>query len=377
MKLAHISDLHLGKKLDNFSLIEDQQHILAQIIDTALSEGCDGILIAGDVYDKSMPSAEAVKLFNEFLTNLSKTPLAVYIISGNHDSSERVNYASEILKAANIHIGAVYDGKPEIITVSDGYGELDICLMPFVKPSTVKGSYPDAVIDSYTDMMRVVIEKSGIDKSRRCVMVCHQFITGASTCDSEYASVGTLDNIDASVFEGFDYVALGHIHSPQNIAENVRYCGSPLKYSVSEIDQKKSVTIVELKGKNDVSVYEKQLVPLREMIPLKGSYDRLMERSFYEGLDLDDFFSITLTDEDEIPYVMNKLRNVYKYIVSLSYDNIRTRTESMINGEVSTETRSPLELFSSLFRQQWGRDMSDEQNEYINRMIEEIWEDEE
>lgn len=377
MKLAHISDLHLGKKLDNFSLIEDQEHILAQIIDTALSEGCDGILIAGDVYDKSMPSAEAVKLFNEFLTNLSKTPLAVYIISGNHDSSERVNYASEILKAANIHIGAVYDGKPEIITVSDGYGELDICLMPFVKPSTVKGYYPDAVIDSYTDMMRVVIEKSGIDKSRRCVMVCHQFITGASTCDSEYASVGTLDNIDASVFEGFDYVALGHIHSPQNIAENVRYCGSPLKYSVSEIDQKKSVTIVELKGKNDVSVYEKQLVPLREMIPLKGSYDRLMERSFYEGLDLDDFFSITLTDEDEIPYVMNKLRNVYKYIVSLSYDNIRTRTESMINGEVSTETRSPLELFSSLFRQQWGRDMSDEQNEYINRMIEEIWEDEE
>ncbi|HCJ41606.1 exonuclease SbcCD subunit D [uncultured Ruminococcus sp.] len=377
MKLAHISDLHLGKKLDNFSLIENQEHILAQIIDTALSEGCDGILIAGDVYDKSIPSAEAVKLFNEFLTNLSKTPLAVYIISGNHDSSERVNYASEILKAANIHIGAVYDSKPEIITVSDGYGELDICLMPFVKPSTVKGYYPDAVIDSYTDMMRVVIEKSGIDKSRRCVMVCHQFITGASTCDSEYASVGTLDNIDASVFEGFDYVALGHIHSPQNIAENVRYCGSPLKYSVSEIDQKKSVTIVELKGKNDVSVYEKQLVPLREMIPLKGSYDRLMERSFYEGLDLDDFFSITLTDEDEIPYVMNKLRNVYKYIVSLSYDNIRTRTESIINGEVSTETRSPLELFSSLFRQQWGRDMSDEQNEYINRMIEEIWEDEE
>ena len=157
MKLAHISDLHLGKKLDNFSLIENQEHILAQIIDTALSEGCDGILIAGDVYDKSIPSAEAVKLFNEFLTNLSKTPLAVYIISGTHDSSERVNYASEILKAANIHIGAVYDSKPEIITVSDGYGELDICLMPFVKPSTVKGYYPDAVIDSYTDMMRVMV----------------------------------------------------------------------------------------------------------------------------------------------------------------------------------------------------------------------------
>lgn len=377
MKLAHIADLHLGKRLDNFSLFEDQQHILAQIIDIALKECCDGILIAGDVYDKSMPSAEAVRLFNDFLTKLSKTDLSVYIISGNHDSPERVDYASEMLKKADIHICAEYNGKPDIVTVSDGYGELDICLMPFVKPSTVRAYHPDAEIESYTDMMRTVIMESGIDLDRRCVMVCHQFITGSSTCDSEYAAVGTLDNIDASVFEGFDYVALGHLHSPQNVGKNARYSGTPLKYSVSEIAHKKSVTIVELKGKGEVEISTVPLTPLRDMIPLKGRYDSLMSQEFYKDLDLDAFYSITLTDEDEIPYVLNKLRTVYKNIVSLNYDNIRTRTETVITGEVSTETKSPLELFSSLFTQQMGREMDEAQSEYVRSLIEEIWGNEE
>ncbi|MBQ8966424.1 exonuclease SbcCD subunit D [Ruminococcus sp.] len=375
MKFAHISDLHLGKRLDNYSLIEDQRHILSQIIKIALDEGCDGILIAGDIYDKASPSAEAVKLFDEFLTELSRTSLSVYIISGNHDSAERINYGREIMEKADIHIAAEYDGKLSVVTVEDEYGSLDICMLPFLKPSMVRHYHEDHEIASYTDMIRAVIESSGIDKSRRCLMMCHQFISGAATCDSEYLNVGTLDNVDANVFEGFDYVALGHIHGPQEPAKNVRYCGTPLKYSGSEIKHKKSVTIVELKGKNDVSVSTVPLVPLRDMHEIKGKYDEIMDKSFYEGKDLDDFYYITLTDNDEILNVMQRLRTVYKNIVKLTFDNERTRTTSQVKRVENTASRSPFELFAGLYKEQNGVDLDEEQAEYIQSMISRIWGD--
>lgn len=377
MKLAHISDLHLGRRLGSYQLIEDQRYILSQIADIAVKEGCEGILIAGDIYDKSAPSAEAVKLFDEFLTALCKAGLSVYIISGNHDSPERINYGREIMSAANIHICADYDGKLCVIGAEDDYGELDICLLPFVKPSYVRAFHPDEEIRTYTDMMRTIIKNSGVDLNRRCLLMCHQFITGASTCDSEYLSVGTLDNIDAEVFEGFDYVALGHIHGPQNTAKNIRYCGTPLKYSRSESNHKKSVTIVELKEKNDVSVTTAALKPLHDLREISGKYDELMSRKFYEELGTEDFFYITLTDSEDIPNVMQKLRTVYKRIVQLNYDNDRTRRLSMVTGAADTDKKTPLELFSALFAEQNGCDMSEEQREYVTGLIDEIWGDEE
>lgn len=377
MKLAHISDLHLGRRLGGYPLMEDQRHILSQIADIAVNEGCDGIVIAGDIYDKSAPSAEAVGLFDEFLTRLSKTSLTVYIISGNHDSPERIGYGREILSGADIHICADQGSGLRIIRTEDGYGELDICLMPFVKPPYVRALYPDEKIESYTDMMRVTIERSGVDLSRRCLIICHQFITGAATCDSEYISVGTLDNIDAEVFEGFDYVAAGHIHGPQSIGKNIRYCGTPLKYSSSESGHSKSVTIVELKEKGNVSVNTLPLTPLREVREICGKYDELMSREFYQSFGREDFCYITLTDDEDIPNVMQKLRTVYPRIVQLSYDNSRTRKISMVTAAAQTDTKTPYELFSALFAEQNGCGLSPEQEEYVRELIDQIWGDEE
>ncbi|MCR5021382.1 exonuclease SbcCD subunit D [Ruminococcus sp.] len=375
MRFAHVSDLHLGKRLGSYTLIEDQRYILSQIADTASAEKCDGILIAGDIYDKSAPSAEAVKLFGEFLTKLSKAGLSVYIISGNHDSPERIDYGREIMAGADIHICACYEGSAEVLTVKDEYGELDICSVPFIKPSLVRSYCPEADIHTYTDMMRTVIEQSGIDRDRRCIMMCHQFITGAATCDSEYLSVGTLDNVDAEVFDGFDYVALGHIHSPQNVRKNIRYCGTPLIYSASEISNKKSLTIADIKEKGNVEISTVPLRPLRDVMELKGRYDELMARSYYENLDTEGFFYITLTDDTDIPNVMPKLRTVYQNIVQLSFDNSRTRTVSVVTAAVNTDTKTPYELVAELFKEQNGADMTEEQSEYVKDIIDSIWGD--
>ena len=373
MKLAHISDLHLGRRLNGFSLIEDQQYILSQIVDITVKEGCSGIMIAGDVYDKTAPSAEAVKLFDRFLTDLSRKKLDVYVISGNHDSPERINYGSELMKDANIHICAEYDGRLFVIRREDEFGPLDICLLPFVKPSYVRGCHPDNEINSYTDMMQAILDNSGIDRKERCLLVCHQFITGASTCDSEYITVGTLDNIEADVFEGFDYVALGHIHGAQNPRKNIRYCGTPLKYSISEADHKKSVTIVELKEKGNVEVNTVPLIPLRDLNEIRGRYDELMKKDFYKDMSLDDFYHITLTDDEDIPNVIHKLRTVYKNIIQLDYDNSRTRKVSMVTSVKQTDKKTPLEMFSSLFEEQNGMTLSEEQQDYVRSLIEKIW----
>ena len=376
MRFAHISDLHLGKRLNNYQLTADQKHILEQIADIAEKESCDAVLIAGDIYDKSAPSADAVKLFDGFLTDLCRRGLSIYIISGNHDSAERVSYGRDIMERADIHICAVYNGSVHIVKAEDEYGELDICLLPFIKPSSVRAFYPDADIVTYTDMMRTALKNSDVDTNRRCVLMCHQFITGASTCDSEYISVGTLDNIDADVFDGFDYVALGHIHGPQNIAKNIRYCGTPLKYSMSETVHKKSVTIVDIKEKHDVTVSTVPLVPMHDVKQISGTYNQLMSKEYYDGLDLEDYYFITLTDDADIPNVMHKLRTVYKNIINLSFDNSRTRSVSLVTAGPRKDTATPFELFSSLYTEQNGCGLTDEQSEYIKGLIDRIWRDE-
>ena len=376
MRLAHISDLHLGKKLDKYPLIEDQRHILRQIVDIAVGQKCDGILIAGDIYDKSMPSAESVKLLDDFLYDLTNAGLPAYIISGNHDSAERVNYGSGILARAGLYISADFDGRLSLCKAEDEYGEVDIYMLPFIKPAHVRKKYPDAQINDYTDMMRTVIENSGVDFSKRCILMCHQFITGASTCDSEYLSVGTLDNIDAKVLEGFDYVALGHIHSPQNVGNNIRYCGTPLKYSSSESEHIKSVTLIDLCEKGNVNVSTVPLVPLHDLRCLRGNFDELISKEFTDKLDPDDYYYITLTDDRDIPNVLRQLRAVYKNFVSMKFDNSRTRAAANVKREVQADKKTPFELMESLYLQQNGMEMTDEQADYIKGLIDSIWEDE-
>lgn len=374
MKFAHISDLHIGKRLCGFSLIEDQRYILSQITDIIENRKPDGVIIAGDVYDKSNPSAEAVTVFDEFLTGLSALKIPVYIISGNHDSAERLAFGGKIMQSSEIYISPVYDGEIKRIVKNDEYGELNIYLCPFIKPANVKTFYPDDNTESYTEALKTALAHSDIDPQKRNVLVCHQFITGAQTCDSEEINVGTLDNIDAGIFDGFDYVALGHIHGAQKVLrESIRYCGTPLKYSFSECRHKKSVTIADIRDKGCVQIETIPLTPLRDLREIKGTYEKLMSLESYAGTNTEDYLHITLTDEDDIPNAPEKMRSVYKNIMQFDYDNKRTRHSMTVTAEEKADEKSPLELLEQLYFTQNNSELSEVQREYVKGLIERIW----
>lgn len=376
MKLIHLSDLHLGKRVNGFSMMEDQEYILKEILDVIAEEAPDAILIAGDVYDKSIPTTEAVEMLDNFLFQLSKLNLQVLLISGNHDSPERLAFASRLIAPTGIHFSPVYNGKVEPIVLSDKYGTVNIYLLPFVKPVHVRRFFPEEKIESYSDALKVAVEALNIDLTQRNILVTHQFVTGAVRSDSEEISVGGTDNVDAAVFDDFDYVALGHIHGPQNIGSTrLRYCGTPLKYSFSEAKHKKSVTVVSLGEKGSLAVHTVPLHPLHNLREIRGSYEELTYRPNYEGTQVEDYLHITLTDEEDVPDAIGKLRLIYPNLMKLDYDNSRTRsTESMSDLE-NVEQKSPLVLFEEFYEQQNGRPMSDEQAAFARELMEKIWEE--
>jgi len=378
MKLIHLSDLHLGKRVNEFSMLEDQRHILLEILKIIDQEQPDGVLIAGDVYDKSVPSAEAVALLDDFLVRLSKRDLQVFIISGNHDSPERIAFGGRLMERSGVHLAPVYNGTIDPVQLIDEYGPLNVYLLPFIKPAHVRRIFPEREIDSYTDALSVAIEAMGIDLSARNVLVTHQFVTGASRCDSEELSVGGADNVDGSVFDCFDYVALGHLHGPQQVdRETVRYCGTPLKYSFSEAGHKKSLTVVELGAKGNVDLRTVPLTPMRDMVELRGTYEELTLRQFYEGTGYQEsYLHITLTDEDDIPDAMRKLQIIYPYLMKLDYDNQRTRAGGRIDETESIQQQSPLELLDKFYEKQNGQAMGESQRTFAKKLMEEIWEDE-
>ena len=379
MKLIHLSDIHLGKRVNEFSMLEDQAHILKKILAVVDEEKPNGVLIAGDVYDKSVPSTEAVQLFDDFLVRLAERKLPVFIISGNHDSPERLSFANRLIDAVGIHLAPVYNGVVEPITLSDEYGPVNVYMLPFIKPAHVRGFFPDTEITGYSDAVAAAIGRMNIDKTQRNVLITHQFVTGAQRSDSEELSVGGTDNIGAEVFCDFDYVALGHIHGPQNMdSGRIRYCGSPLKYSFSEAAQQKSVTVAELKEKGALEIHTVPLIPRRDMVELKGSYQQLTLRESYENTTYqEDYTHITLTDEEDIPDAVAKLRAVYHNLMKLDYDNTRTRHSAAISGAENVETRSPIDLFAEFYELQNGLPMSAEQTELVAALIEKIWEGEE
>ncbi len=373
MKFLHISDLHIGKRLNELSLIEDQKYILDLIISEAGANKVDAVLIAGDVYDKSVPTTEAVTLFDEFLVGLSALKIPVFVISGNHDSPERLAFGSRLIEASGVYISAVYNGVYEPVTLSDEFGECCIYMLPFVKPATVRRVFPEAGIEDYTDAVRVAIENMNIDESKRNLLIAHQFVSGAEKSDTEDISVGGLDNVDASVFSPFDYVSLGHIHRPQSSTERVRYCGAPLKYSFSEAEHKKSLTIVTLKEKGNVQIEEIPLTPLRDMVCIRGSYAEIMSSGRQDASHRESFVRVTLTDEEEIPDAIAGLRTFYPNIMELRYDNTRTRNIGKLEGTVDINNRSPLDLVSEFYSLRNGKDMSEEQTAIVEKLIEEIW----
>ncbi len=377
MKLMHLSDLHLGKRVNEFSMLEDQEYILDRILEIIDEEQPDGILIAGDVYDKPIPSAEAVKLCSRFLLALAERRLQVFLSSGNHDGAERLAFARELIDGSGVHISPAYDGVVEPFSLADEHGPVDIYMLPFVKPATLRHHFPEAEIVSYTDAVRTAIGHMDMDPSRRNVLLAHQFVTGSEICESEEISVGGSENVDAAVFQSFDYVALGHLHGPQNVARNIRYCGTPLKYSFSEVQHKKSVTLVELGEKGKLTVRTRPLIPKRDLIKIRGTFEELTARSYYEGTGYPDaYVSITLTDEEELPDVVGTLRQIYPYMMQLSFDNTRTRSTQQITADAQIRQKSPLQAFSDLFESQNGQSMSQEQADFMQGVIRSIWEGE-
>ena len=376
MKLIHLSDLHLGKRVNEFSMLEDQRDILTKILDIIEQENPDAVILAGDLYDKPVPPAEAVQLFDDFLYSLARKELQIFVISGNHDSPERIAFGSRLLNRSGVHLSPVYHGDVEPVVLEDAYGPVCIYMLPFIKPTHVRRYFPDEGIETYTDAVRTAIRKMGVDRSVRNVLVTHQFVTGAERSESEETSVGGSDNVDAQVFDDFDYVALGHIHGPQNIdSERIRYCGTPLKYSFSEAEHVKSVTVAELEEKGTLHVRTVPLVPKHDMRVLHGSYMELTARQNYIGTAVDDYLHIILTDEEEIPEAMNRLRVIYPNVMKLSYDNRRTRSLNTVGGAEEVERKSPLELFEELYEKQNGAPLSEEQTAYVTALMENIWEE--
>lgn len=376
MKFLHLADLHLGKRVNGFSMLEDQAHILRQILAILDDEQPDGVLIAGDVYDKSVPSVEAVGLLDSFLTELRARGVPVLLISGNHDSPERLAFGGRVMDSCGIHISPVYDGALAPVTLHDEFGPVHVWLLPFVKPAHVRRWFPDADIESYTDAMAEAVAHMDIDTAARNVLVTHQFVTGGTRSGSEELSVGGTDNVDSGVFAPFDYVALGHLHGAQHIGrETIRYAGSPLKYSFSEARQHKSVTVVTLGEKGDVQVRTVALTPLRELREIRGSYDELTARSFYEHTTYrSDYLHLILTDEQDVFDAISRLRTIYPYLMTLDYDNARTRAAGGMSVPAETERRTPLELFEALYQRQNHRPMSEVQRAYIAQLMEQIME---
>lgn len=401
MKFLHISDLHLGKRVNEFSMLKDQNYILEQIRSIAGREQADGVIIAGDIYDKPVPPAEAVQVFDRFLTALAREGRKVYAVSGNHDSAERIAFGAALMREQGVYIAPVYDGNVEKITEHDAYGDICIYLLPFVKPATVRhvltreqeekagavqeneeANGQETAALTYDDAVRFAVERMEVDAAKRNILVAHQFVTGAGRCESEEVSVGGLDNVDAGIFERFDYVALGHIHTPQHIGrETVRYCGTPLKYSFSEAGQEKSVTVLEVKEKGDIVLSTVPLQPLHDMRKLRGTYREVMAAGGRAAKEADsmqeDYVEITLTDEQDILDGIQKLRTVYPNLMRLVYDNSRTRQNQTFTAAEEVERKSELELFAEFYELQNNSPMSREQEEFMRRLIETAREEQE
>ncbi|MCR5671400.1 MAG: exonuclease SbcCD subunit D [Butyrivibrio sp.] len=374
MKLVHLSDLHLGKRVNEFSMIEDQKYILKEILTVIGKEQPDGVIVAGDVYDRSVPGEDAMMLWDDFLGTLALQHIPVFAISGNHDSAVRLSDHGRLVNAVGIYLSPVYNGECACHTLTDEHGPVNIYLLPFVKPAHVRAFFPDEEIKDYTDACRVCVEHMNVDPSARNILVAHQFVTGAVRCESEEIMVGGLDNVDASVFDVFDYVALGHIHGKQKIGrETVRYCGTPLKYSFSEKDHKKSITIVEMGEKGDVKISERLLTPRHDLREIRGSYNDIMNKENYEGTDTEDYVHVVLTDEEDVIDAAAKIRTVYHNLMKLSYDNKRTASRTEITGAEDVEKKSPLELFEEFYEKQNNQPMSDEQRTFVTECIEAVW----
>ena len=381
MKFLHLSDLHLGRLLHRYSLQEEQTEMLECIRQLTASEKPDAVLIAGDVYDRSIPPVYATQLLDSFLAALVKLT-TVCVISGNHDQAERLAFLSGPLQESGLHISPAYRGEVTPVTLMDAYSPVDIWLLPFVKAATVRPYFPEETIETTHDAVACAIRHMPLDPSRRNVLVANQFVAGGKLSGSEESmatadiSVGGSDLVDAHIFEGFDYVALGHIHRAQNVgSERIRYCGTPMAYDFSEAGAEKSATIVELHGDGSLMVRTVPLPAPRALVEVRGTFEQLTNPDAIRQADKDAYTHVILTDDAPIPDVLNRLRQVYPRLTHLDWDNARTRQSDDFSTATEVQHHTPLSLFAEFFQRMGGADMTDEQTRYVEGLIREIWED--
>lgn len=373
MKLLHLSDLHIGKIVNEMNMIDDQRYILNQILEIVKSEKPTAVLIAGDVYDKSVPSAEAVETYDEFITALANLKTQVHIISGNHDSPERLGCCSKLISSNRVYIDGVFSGKAVKYILQDENESVNIYALPFIKPTNVRAYYKDEEINSYTQAVKVVLDNSNIDPEQMNILVAHQFVTNGGEMvrtDSEATSVGGIDNVNADVFDSFNYVALGHLHAKQNIENRIVYCGSPLKYSKSECRNKKSIIMLEI-ANGEISTKEIPLKPLRDMRVVKGKLKELTENPVGNT---DDYIFAELTDENEPLDAIGHLRSVYPNIMGMIYNNKRTAQSADVRLK-AMGAKSSIELFEEFYKLQNGDDLSTEQKEIVCDILKELEDD--
>ena len=378
MKIFHLSDLHLGKRINGYSMLEDQKYILERILTSVKEEQPQAVIIAGDVYDKPMPSEEAVALLYDFLFKLialEKRP-EVFVIYGNHDSAERLSFGNRLIRQSGVHLSPVFNGEIKPVTLTDDYGAVSFHMLPFIKPSDARNAYPDASIESYTDAVRETIRHLDLDDTQRNVLIAHQFVTDAVRCDSEDVTVGGMDNVNAVAFDGFDYVALGHLHRPQAVPgkADIRYCGTPLKYSISEKDDEKGILVVEMAAKGNVNYRTIPLLPLHDMRVIKGTYDELTLLKNYEGTNTEDYIHVVLTDENDVMDAIGRLRVIYPNIMSLEYNNKRTNAETQVEKLNHVEHKTDMEVLEALYEMQNNQKLNDAQREFSEQIFKTIQE---
>ena len=374
MRFIHLSDLHLGKVVNGYSMIEDQERILNLIINFAHKYRVDAIVVAGDIYDKGVPTTEAVNLLDSFLYNASKKGIYLYMISGNHDSADRLNFGTSHFRKDNIFLSGRFENKMDKYSYRDAYGKVNFYLLPYVKASTVRYYYPDEDIETYEDALRVVMEHADVDETERNVIIAHQYVTGEksdpSVSGSETVrpeSVGTIEKISYEVFDRFDYAALGHIHSPQKIGrETVRYSGSPLKYSLREVDSRKSFPVVTLGKKGDVKIDLVKIKPKRDIRHLTGPIDEIIENAE----DTEDYIYVTLTDEMAVPDAMSRIKAVYPNTMHVDYLKRDEYNPGEMEFEDPFEKRSFRQLISGFYESMYDREMSDEEWKIISELSE-------
>ncbi len=375
MKFLHTADLHIGKVVNEFSMLEEQKHTLKQILDYGIEKQVDAIVIAGDIYDRSVPPADAVKVFDEFITQVSQENIALFIISGNHDSPERLSFAKSILEKRGVYIEGNFEGKIKCITLKDEYGNVNFYLLPFVRPMTVK-AYLEEEIHNQNEAIKALVSNTPVDENERNVMVTHFFVTNSGRepqrCDSEtLASVGDVENVDVTVFEKFDYVALGHIHGAQKIGDKeVYYSGSPIKYSFSEVNHIKGVNLVEIKEKGQIDVKQLPLTPLHDMRCIKGEIAQLLKKEIYSLEDTNDYICATLTDKDDIYDAMGKIRSIYPNAMKIIIEKNEMDKRKENIGANGIKNKSPLELYKDFYEMVTGEELENEKEEIMKDVIE-------